>query len=516
MRIRIQCVNRLGIAQEVLDILVRHGIDLKGIETETKGEIYLSIPRLEFETFQQIMPQLRHIEGVIDVSTVAFMPMEREKEELNVLLSTLPEPVISVDSTGRVLVTNRAAQALLQQDVEALRGSSLRKFIRGFNLTHWLKEDLHEPQSAFVQVSRQAFLVDIYPIYIPDDHGRQQFAGAVLTFKSPRKLGRQMQTYSQTQSELSALVAESKVMREQMRQARRMAVLDAPILISGETGTGKDLMARACHNYSLRRDKPFAVINCAGLPEASAETELFGVAAGAIPGMSAQEGMFSRYNGGTVLLDEVGTLPHSVQAKFLRLLHEGKFRQIGGEDEISVDIRFICSSQEDLQQSVTAGTFRQDLYYRINVLSLHLPPLRERRADIEPLARHFMQRLAETSRRFITLSDDALKLLKQQTWPGNVRELENTLYRAMSLADGEIIESSHLGLPGAEQTFAVPVSEFTGTLEQSVKEFEARLLKALYPSHPSSRQLGKRLGLSHTAVANKLREYGIGRQRTQK
>lgn len=513
MRIRIQCENRLGIAQEVLDILVRHNIDLNGIETETQGEIYLSIPQLAFETFQLIMPQLRYINGVHDVSTVAFMPMEREKEELNVLLSTLPEPVISVDSNGRVLVANRAALATLQLCADELRGCSLRKFIRGFNLSHWLRDSEHEHQSAFVQMAKQAFLVDIYPIYIADDHGHQQFAGAVLTFKSPVKLGRQMYAYSQTQSELSALVAESRGMREQLRHARRMAVLDAPILISGETGTGKDLLARACHNYSLRRDKPFAVINCASLPETAAETELFGVAEGAIPGMAPHEGMLSRYHGGTVFLDEIGTLPGSVQAKLLRLLHEGRFRQIGGDDEIFVDIRFICSSQTDLVEAVAAGTFRQDLYYRINVLSLHLPPLRERRADIEPLARHFVQRLAETSRRFITLSDEALRLLKQQSWPGNVRELENTLYRAVSLTDGETIEAEHLGLPGGGHVPALPVSECNGTLEKSVKEFEARLLRTLYPAHPSSRQLGKRLGLSHTAVANKLREYGIGRQR---
>lgn len=513
MRIRIQCTNRVGIAQEVLDILVQQDIDLKGIETEGQSEIYLSLPRLAFDTFQLIMPQLRHIDGVHDVSTVGFMPMEREKEELNVLLSTLPEPVVSVDSAGRILITNRSAQSVLQQSVDELRGRSMRKFIRGFNLSHWLKEEAHDHQSAFVQMARQAFLMDIYPIYIPDDQGNQQFAGAVLTFKSPMKLGRQMQVYSQTQTELSAMVAESKAMREQMRQARRMAVLDAPILITGETGTGKDLMARACHNYSLRRDKPFAVINCASLPEHAAETELFGVAEGAINGVAAQDGIFAKYDGGTVFLDEVSTLSMGVQAKFLRLLHEGRFRKIGGDEEYAVDIRIMCSSQEDLQTLVAEGRFRQDLYYRINVLSIHLPPLRERRADIEPLARHFVQRLAETSRRFVTLSDDAIKILKQQSWTGNVRELENTLYRAVSLLDGDTIDAEQLGLPGTDETLAVQVNEFKGTLEESVKEFEARLLRALYPSFPSSRQLGKRLGLSHTAVANKLREYNIGRRR---
>ncbi|MCH8552405.1 MAG: sigma-54-dependent transcriptional regulator [Natronospirillum sp.] len=515
MRIRIQCEDRLGIAQEVLEILVSHEIDLKGIETESdfQGEIFLSLPSLQFETFQKIMPELRHIAGVHDVSTVAFMPMEREKEELNVLLATLPEPVISVDTSGRILVSNKAAQAILHLEAEELRGRGLRKFLRGFNLGHWLKEDQHKHQSAFVQMSRQAFLMDVYPIYIPDDQGEPQFAGAVLTFKSPMKLGRQIEAYSQTQSELSAMVADSKAMREQMRQARRMAVLDAPILITGETGTGKDLLARACHNYSLRREKPFAVLNCASLPESSAETELFGVAEGALPGVSAQEGIFARYDGGTVFLDEVGALPNTVQAKFLRLLHEGRFRKLGGQEEQEVDIRIICSSQQDLQQKVGAGEFRQDLFYRINVLNIHLPPLRERRADIEPLARHFVQRLAETSRRFVSLSDDAVKLLKQQSWPGNVRELENTLYRAVSLVEEDVIMPEHLGLPPVDDTLAVQVSEFTGTLESSVKEFEAKLLRALYPSYPSSRQLGKRLGLSHTAVANKLREYNIGRRR---
>ncbi|MEX0584524.1 MAG: TyrR/PhhR family helix-turn-helix DNA-binding protein, partial [Natronospirillum sp.] len=171
------------------------------------------------------------------------------------------------------------------------------------------------------------------------------------------------------------------------------------------------------------------------------------------------------------------------------------------------------STQQDLQERVARGESRQDLFYRINVLSLHLPPLRERRADIPPLARHFVQRLAETSRRFVTLSDDSIQLLRQQSWPGNVRELENALYRAVSQVEGDLILPDHLGLPSADHTMAVQVSEFTGTLDESVKEFEARLLRALYPSYPSSRQLGRRLGLSHTAVANKLRDFGIGRRR---
>ncbi|MEX1058376.1 MAG: ACT domain-containing protein, partial [Natronospirillum sp.] len=228
MRIRIHCENRLGIAQEVLDILVQHQINLRGIETEVQGEIYLSLPALEFDTFQRIMPQLRRIEGIHDVTTVGFMPTEREKEELNVLLSTLPEPVVSVDSTGKVLVTNKAAQAVLQESAADLRGRSLRRSIRGFNVNHWLREVEHSHQSAFVQVANQAFLMDIYPIFIADDQNNTQFAGAVLTFKTPVRLGRQVHAYSQTQSELSALVADSRSMRELMRQARRMAVLDAP------------------------------------------------------------------------------------------------------------------------------------------------------------------------------------------------------------------------------------------------------------------------------------------------
>lgn len=513
MRIHIHCENRLGIAQEVLDRLVQNEINLLGIETHVEGEIFLSIPTLAFDQFQQIMPQLRHINGVHDVSTVSFMPMEREKEELKVLLSTLPEPVISLDVNGRIQIANRAAGAALQADPISLRGEGLRRHLRGFNLNKWLRDGNHQHESAFVQVAKQAFLADIYPVYIPDDHGRQQFAGAVITLKSPTRLGKQMQTYSQTQSEFSAMVAESKSMRELIRQARRMAVLDAPVLITGETGTGKDLMARACHNFSLRRDKPFAVINCASMPPEAAETELFGVCEGAIPGMAAHDGIFEKYNGGTVFLDEVGDLPLSIQAKLLRVLQEGSFRKVGAEEEQTVDLRIVCSSQKDLSALVDQGVMRQDLYYRINVLTLSLPPLRDRRADIIPLARHFVQRIAETSRRFVTMSDETLNLLKQQNWPGNVRQLENALYRAVSMVEEDIIEPRHLDIPETSAAMSVQVSEFEGTLESSVKEFEAKLLRALYPSFPSSRQLGKRLGLSHTAVANKLREYNIGRRR---
>src|SRR5690606_35248861 len=193
----------------------------------------------------------------------------------------------------------------------------------------------------------------------------------------------------------------------------------------------------------------------------------------------------------------------------------GRFRRIGEEEEVTVDVRVICSAQDDLLERVEQGSFREDLYYRLNVLTLTVPTLRERKTDIPLLADHFaMQACQRLGRSLVSLSKSARDLLSRYQWPGNVRQLENTLFRSISMLEGERLEPEHIQLPsavGAGEPLAVDLED--GTLDDAVKKFESTILRRLYPSYPSTRQLARKLGLSHTAVANKLREYGIGKQR---
>lgn len=512
MRLNIRCEERLGICAEILDILVKHQIDLRGIEIDPSGhQIFLNFPSLEFDEFQHLMPEVRLIPGVHDVSLVPYMPLEREQQEMKTLLGTLPEPVISIDAKGHVVVANDAALDILQLPELEVRDKLLKNWVKGFNINKWLTAKVPTSESVHIQLKGRTFLADIDPVHIQNDESTRVFAGGVFTFKSPERLGRQMTAYHKQTGQFEMIIAESQGMKKVIRQAKQMTGLDAPLLITGETGTGKELLAKACHQHSLRKDKPFLVLNCAAIPDEAAESELFGYAAGAYEGSPEKKGIVELAKGGTVFLDEIGDMSSLLQTKFLRLLQDGTYRRIGEEQEYSADVRIMCSTQKNLLELCQQEDFREDLYYRLNVLTLHIPALRERKTDVIPMAERFIARFAETKRQRIRISADCQTALQHYPWPGNVRQMENALLRAVSLVEGEVLEPEHLQLPSFSNDLGYTHESFEGTLDEAMKRFEAELLKRLYPAYPSSRQLGKKLGVSHTAIANKLREYQIGK-----
>ena len=310
------------------------------------------------------------------------------------------------------------------------------------------------------------------------------------------------------QHPFSCFVTHSESMKNTVENAQRFAMFDVPLLIQGETGTGKDLLAKACHYQSLRREHKFIAVNCAGLPDEDAETEMFGRKVGE----DETIGFFEYADGGTVLLDGIAEFSLSLQAKLLRFLTDGSFRRVGEEKEHHANVRVICTAQMPLNQLVEQGKVRADLFHRLNVLTLNVPPLRERIADIEPLTEGFLQEISESLNIQKPIFDrQFLVYLQQYNWQGNVRELYNTLYRACSLAkDNRLsIENLNLRLPS---NALVSIEEFEKqTLDEIIGRYEAQVLRAFYREFPSTRKLAQRLGVSHTAIANKLRQYGIGK-----
>lgn len=514
MRLEIICQDRLGIAQDVLDILVNYEIDLRGIEIDIAGKIFLNFPNIEFKDFQHLMPEIRRIEGIEDVKTTPFMPMEREQNQLRALLQTLPDPVFSLDTRGRVLMVNEAVSSSLEEVAESVLGSEIGDYVRGFNFQRWLDSKKPSALTQKVKFIEQDFLADISPVVVPDKDGESILAGALLMLKSEFRLGQQLTVFHQANADsFSSVQANSNVMKKVVREATRMAELDGSILIFGETGTGKELLARACHEASRRASGNFLVLNCASLPDSVAETELFGYAAGAFGQTEGKAGLLEQAQGGTLFLDEVGDMSPQLQAKLLRVLQDGSFRRVGDTNEVKVDVRIVCTTQKDLGQLVQDGLFREDLYYRLNVLSLVVPALRERKSDIIALAERFLkQHSVKLGCRPPKLNKSCVDYLQTYPWPGNVRQLENALYRALSLLEGNELGKEHIQLPSAATSISFVPEDFEGSLEDEVKRFERDLLKRLYPFYPSTRQLAKKLGLSHTAIANKLREYGINKK----
>lgn len=310
------------------------------------------------------------------------------------------------------------------------------------------------------------------------------------------------------QYQLSAIIANSPIMLELTNKLKKFALFDAPLLIQGETGTGKELFAKICHNISPRQAQKWIAVNCAGLPPAEAETEMFG----AVRNGTKSIGFFEYANGGTVLLDNVAELPLALQAKLLRFLHDGYFRRVGEEQEHYADLRIICTSQIPLQYYVEQGKVRSDLFHRLNVLTLTIPPLRQRQEDIPDLTNLFIQQICQQLKLAVPSYDPSfLQYLIHYPWAGNVRELYNALYRACSLAEqGQLsIEGLHLS---ETDLYSMELEQFANkNLDQIMSDFEALVLRKFYEKYPSTRKLANRLGLSHTAIANKLRQYHIGK-----
>jgi DNA-binding NtrC family response regulator len=309
------------------------------------------------------------------------------------------------------------------------------------------------------------------------------------------------------------LVGESDAMRRLFRAIEKVAPSEASVLLLGESGTGKELVSRAIHEASRRRGGPFVAVNASALPDSLAEAELFGHEKGAFTGaIGSRPGRFELAHGGTLFLDEIGTLSPAVQAKLLRALESREIERVGGRRTIPVDFRLVCATNEDLAARVKAGTFREDLLYRVNSVPLEIPPLRERAGDVPLLARHFLERFSARDRRPARrFSEDAMARLSAHPWRGNVRELEHAVEMLVLFADGEEVGTEDL--PRALRSGAgVGAAETTpaGSFDEAVKSFEKGLLsRAIAAAGGVKAEAGRRLGLDANQMKYLCRKYGL-------
>lgn len=300
----------------------------------------------------------------------------------------------------------------------------------------------------------------------------------------------------------TAVVAESPSMKQILKDIERIAKSNASVLINGETGTGKEVVAHLVHYHSLRAGQPFIKVNCAAIPETLVESEFFGHEKGAFTGaISKRVGRFELANGGSLLLDEITEIPANLQAKLLRVTQEQEFERVGGSKPVKVDVRLISTTNRDLKEAIANKVLREDLYYRLNVIPIYIQPLRERREDIVPLAEHFINRMCtDNHRNKKVLSPDAKDKLLRYPWPGNVRELANVIERAIVMDQGKIIEGSHLYLEGAS-----PQAMAGKTLQ----ELEKQLIVETLQVHQNKTKAAETLGISVKALRDKLQEHKL-------
>ncbi len=308
------------------------------------------------------------------------------------------------------------------------------------------------------------------------------------------------------------IIGQSGVMQEVFRALEKVVNSNVTVLIQGESGTGKELIARAIHYHNtMRSSKPFVAVNCSALPESLLESELFGHEKGSFTGATGKRiGKFEVADGGSIFLDEIGLMTPATQAKMLRILQEREFERVGGNEMVKVDVRVISATNKDLEEAVRNGEFREDLFYRISVFPIKLPPLRERREDIPLLAAHFLNKYAQQERKEVEgISPDAIELLMAYNWPGNVRELENAIERAVVLATG--LEINPKDLPNTVRSIGEKkIYESDNTLSSWIEKLEEEALrKALLENGGNISQTAKKLGIGRATIYRKAKKYGL-------
>ncbi|MEG6521754.1 sigma 54-interacting transcriptional regulator [Desulfotomaculum sp. 1211_IL3151] len=513
MRLRMPSGDRIGLIHDISVVLRDNKTSVISIEID-HGVIFLESQGVPKEKQVELMEALKRIPGIFDVEPVHTMPYKERAEQLNAVLTTVQDGILAINRQGIVTQCNPAAGRILRLRVEAALDHPLPQQLAADLLVNETFASGRSQRNCevYIQSIGTYCIVSTIPLRLED----RTIDGVVVKLMDNRNMRELVQKMTASRPVTFAEIPfKSKVMGLVSGQAQRYAASDSTVLIRGETGTGKELFARALHSASPRADNPFVAVNCAAIPETLLESELFGYEEGAFTGAvkGGKPGFFEMANNGTLFLDEVGEVSVHLQAKLLRVLQDRRVRRIGSSREITIDVRIITATNRDLEDMVAQKLFREDLYYRLNVIPLLLPPLRERQEDILLLAELFLRRFSEKLRRPVpSFSPAALKELMAYNWPGNVRELENVIERAVNLVDGPLVEAAHFHLnkrPAFAQSPQNVDFATYQTLEERLAEVEKTIVKETYKRFRSARKIGAVLGISHTAVLRKLRKYGL-------
>ncbi|WKN20266.1 sigma-54-dependent Fis family transcriptional regulator [Azotobacter vinelandii] len=454
-----------------------------------------------------------HTLGTVQAAAEAVsrqMALQALLEEQRTLLEVLNEGLVVLDERGCIKALNRYARQLFRVERDLL-GAPFHRLGRGERLDSLLlraDEGLHDLDIT-LQLHDGTHLSCLASV-CPTERG-----GRIVSLRENRRIREITRRIIGTQASYTfeTILGGSRAMQDTLRLARIASRGDSTTLILGESGTGKELFAQAIHNASERCGGPFVAVNCGAIPRDLVQSELFGYIEGAFTGSArgGSAGKFELADGGTIFLDEIGDMPFDAQASLLRVLQEGEVTRVGAKRSQPVDVRIVAATNRNLSRAVADGSFREDLYYRLNVLSLSVPPLRMRREDIPTLAQHFLERCARSLRKPVRgIAREALDILMAHAWPGNVRELENTIERAANLAGGELIEAEDLPLELAQvaRRAAAPAVRCGAAMDLGSHEMNA-IAAALRECRGNVRLAAKRLGVSRGGLYNKMNRYGL-------
>ncbi|MBA1334124.1 MAG: hypothetical protein HPY66_1608 [Firmicutes bacterium] len=432
--------------------------------------------------------------------------------KVEAIMSSVQEGIIAVNENGKIIHINPSAEFILSIDRETYMGKDIEGLIPGAHITSVLTEG-KEYSDIEIDCTAKGRSIRLISTIKPFSSG-EEIKGFVVTFRPYSefsKLAFRMMG-NERKYTLDDILGTSSIMAQVKEQAAKAAGSSSTILIRGESGTGKELFARAIHSQSSRKDGPFVTLNCAAIPESLLESELFGYEEGAFTGAKrgGKPGKFELASGGTIFLDEIGDMPLYLQAKLLRVLQEKRIEKVGGLSSIAVDVRVIAATHKDLEGMMAKGEFREDLYYRLNVIPLHIPPLRDRKGDIGMLADSFISKYNHLLGKSIAgMTDEAARAVMSYPWPGNVRELENAIEYASNMCTGELLGVEHLPERILVRLESGASAAETEDIKKASKELEKNIIldnMRIYGASTRDKELiAKKLGISLSTLYRRLR-----------
>lgn len=496
-----------------------------------KGKVYgvISLVAFDEEQQQSLMKSkvsfMRFTSKMADLlaskikERLMMEEVTRTNEYLNTIITSVHEGIIACDNAGRITCFNDTAEKKLGISKNEAIGSHIRQIVPNSLLLTALHKEISLSEQSIDYKSRSGQSLSLVSnVTLVSKDGK--ILGAVESFNTDENLFRIAQKLmgAEEASSFKEIIGTSQVMRDVKARANRVAKGPSTVLITGESGTGKELFARAIHNASQRADKPFVAVNCSAIPDNLLESELFGYDTGAFTGAKAggKPGIFEMTEGGTIFLDEIGDMPANLQVKLLRVLQERVIQHVGGVNLIPVDVRVIAATNKNLLEQIALGEFREDLYYRINVIPLTIPPLRERPSDIPLLVNYMCSKYAAILNKEIRgVSLDAVRLLESYSWPGNVRELENAIEYAINYTEnGNAITKSSLPhwLISEDKRASEALNGEKGA-KKMLAEMEKSQIEALLNAYGTDLEGKKKasaeMGVSLATFYRKLKKYGL-------
>jgi transcriptional regulator of aroF, aroG, tyrA and aromatic amino acid transport len=516
IRFEIITKDRLGITVIILEKIYKEEINLLSVEVFPK-KICVKMQNMDDNKKEALKKQLCAIEDVIMINEINLLNYEENERKLLAILDSVDEGIMVINKKFQIDIFNNYCEKVYHCKKEEVIGTDIRELIGEDAPAIKLINSGLKYDNVEVNIKTERGEVHYLTTGRPIIDDNNVTIGAVASIKDIHKAIEIANVISgTTEGAFKEIVGSSNKIERVKKIVGTVAKSDSTILFRGESGTGKELFAKAVRGLSSRKNKPFVTINCAALPDNLIESELFGYEKGSFTGAmnSGKEGLFKEAHGGTLFLDEIGELSMVLQAKLLRVLQEGVIRKVGSTKEEDVDVRIIAATNKNLEDMIKQGKFREDLYYRLNVIPIIIPPLRDRLEDVSSLVNLFICKFNKKLNKEIRGAEISfIDKLLQYNWPGNIRELQNVIERAMNLCDGEYIASENLIIDIGEVNEVENKIDLAMNKSLKLKEVvelcEKQAIVTALGKNKSLRKTAKELGVSHTTIINKINKYKI-------